>query len=188
MDPGLLQEITGGIQGVDSIINAFSDISAGNFAAQQFQFNESLSKIQGEEALSQGQFEQQISQQKTAQLSGEQVAAEAAQGADVHGGTATITKEQTGEIGGLDYLTIGNNAMMKAIGFEIQGANDASQAWQATDAGWNKAGNSLLSGSESMMQSGIKAQAYDIPEIASGEGAGTTVDYSTSLLAGSNIG
>lgn len=155
----------------DSIINALSEIDQANFASKQFEFNADIAKIQSEEAITQGKFEQQISQEKTAALSGQQQAAEAAQGGDIHTGTAEITRQQTGEIGGLDYLTIGNNAMMKAIGFEIQGVNDQTESWQAKNAGANKAMNSLLSGAEETMQMGFKAQSYDLAakKLASGE-------------------
>lgn len=163
MDSGLMT-LMGVEIGGQSLINALSDIDAGNFASKQFEFNEQLSKIEGEEAITQGQFEQQISQQKTAQLSGQQVAAEAAQGADVHTGTAEITRQQTGEIGGLDYLTIGNNAMMKALGYQIQGLNDQTNAWQEKQSADTKAMNSLLSGAESTLQMGFKAQSYDLAE------------------------
>lgn len=157
-----LMSMMGVEQGGQSLINALSDISEGNFAAQQFEFNEQMSKIQGEEAITQGQFEQQQIEQKTAQLSGQQVSAEAAQGVDVHTGTPQITRQQTGEIGGLDYLTIGNNTMMKALGYQIQGLNDQTSAWEAESAASNKAMNSLLSGAEETMQAGFKAQSYDL--------------------------
>ena len=168
MDSGLMNAM-GVVVAGDSLINALSEIDQASFASKQFEFNADMAKIQGEEAITQGKFEQQISQEKTGALSGQQVAAEAAQGGDVHTGTAELTREQTGEIGGLDYLTIGNNAMMKAIGFEIQGENDKTQEWQATNAGTNKAMNSLLSGAEETMQLGFKAQSYDIPQVVSGE-------------------
>ena len=172
MDSGLMNAM-GVVVAGDSLINALSEIDQASFASKQFEFNADMAKIQGEEAITQGKFEQQISQEKTGALSGQQVAAEAAQGGDVHTGTAELTREQTGEIGGLDYLTIGNNAMMKAIGFEIQGENDKTQEWQATNAGTNKAMNSLLSGAEETMQLGFKAQSYDIQskKLAAGEPA-----------------
>jgi hypothetical protein len=105
--------------------------------------------------------EQQISQEKTAGLSGQQVAAEAAQGIDVHTGTAELTREQTGEIGSEDYLTIGNNAFLKGLGYKIEGVNAGASAAMEKEAGLNKAGNSLLGGSNDLYQAQIKAIAYD---------------------------
>ena len=143
-----------------SFANAFADISQSNFIAQQFQLNEQLAGVQSQEAIDQGKVEQQVSQEKTAALGGQQVAAEAAQGVNVHGGTAEITREQTGEIGGLDYTTIGNNAFLKSLGYKIDAVNDQSQATMQQEAGSNKAANTLLGGGIDFYQSSIKASSY----------------------------
>lgn len=154
-DAGIIEE------GASSFANAFADISQSNFIAEQFKMNEQMANIQAGEAITQGTIEQQVSQQKTGELSGEQKASEAAQGVEVHSGTAEITRSQTAEIGGEDYATIGNNAMMKALGFKINALNDKSQAEMETSAGINKAANTLLSGANEMYSSSMKAMSYD---------------------------
>ena len=169
MGIGTLNELTGIMQGGNALINAFADISQSDFVSQQFLFNENIAKIQSEEAITQGKFEQTISQERTAQLSGQQQAAEGAQGADVHTGTAAVTREQTSTIGGLDYLTIGNNAFLKSLGYKIEGENAKTEAWQTKAAGENKAENSLLGGAEEMFQSHIKALSYDQPKVEQDE-------------------
>jgi len=161
MDIPLLQKLTGGVQLFDSFANAFADISQSNFIAQQFQMNEKLAGIQSEEALNQGREEQTVSQERTSQLSGSQKAAEAASGVDVNSGTPEITRQQTGEIGGLDYLTLGNNAFMKSLGYQIQGENMGTQAELEKNAGITKASNALLGGGEELYQTQLKAIAYD---------------------------
>ena len=161
MNIDTLNILSGGDQMLNSFANAFSDISQSNYVAQQFKFNEQLAGIQSQEALTQGQTEQEISQEKNAQLSGQQVVAEAAQGVDVHSGTAEVTRQQTGEIGGKDYLTLGNNAFLKSIGYKIEGVNDQSESNMQTTAGVNKAAQSLLGGANDMFGSTMKAMAYD---------------------------
>jgi hypothetical protein len=161
MNVDTLNEMGGISQGLNSFANAFSEISQSDFIAQQFKFNEQLAGIQSEEAITQGTTEQEISQEKNAQLSCQQVVAEAAQGVDVHTGTAELTRQQTGEIGGKDYLTLGNNAFLKSLGYKIAGLNDESQAGMQQTAGINKAENTLLGGATEMFQSSMKAVAYD---------------------------
>ena len=153
--------LAGGVgQLADSFANAFADISQSDFIAQQFTLNEQLAGVQAKEAINQGKVEQEVSQEKTGQLSGEQIASEAAQGVSVHGGTAEITREQTGEIGGLDYTTIGNNAFLKSLGYKIDAVNNQSSATMQPEAGTNKAANSLLAGGIDFYQSSIKANSY----------------------------
>jgi len=161
MDYGTLQAVEGGVDVLNSIVNATAEINQSDFISKQFQFNEHIAEIQSREAITQGRVEQQISQERTAQLHGEQVAAEAAQGVDVNSGTPAITRQQTAEIGGIDYLTLGNNAAMKALGFKIQGENAATQAGLETSAGFNKAGDTLLGGAEQLFQTQLKAIDYE---------------------------
>ena len=161
MDVTTLNLLMGAVGAGNGIANAFADISQGNFIAQQFKFNQQIADIQGQEATLQGQEQQQVSQERTAELSGSQIGAEAAQGVDVHTGTSAITRQQTSEIGALDYLTIGNNAFLKTLGFKIQGVNDSTQAGMAQNAGQFKASQSLLGGAEELFQGTMKAIDYN---------------------------
>lgn len=161
MNLDTLNVLTGVEALTGSFANAFADISQSNYVAQQFQFNEQIAKIQSEEAINAGTVEQEISQEKTGQLSGQQQASEAAQGVSVNSGTAVITRQQTSEIGGKDYLTIGNNAFLKSLGYQIQGVNDKSEAVMTKEAGVNKATNTLLGGANDFYRSTMKAVAYD---------------------------
>lgn len=165
MDIALLSVLTGAGQMGNGIANAFAESSQSNFIAQQFKFNEDIAKIQTEEATLQGREEQQVSQERTAQLGGAQQAAEAAQGVDVTTGTPAITRFQTSEIGGLDYLTIGNNAFLKGMGYKISALNDQTQATLTEEEGANKSINSLFQGGEELYQGGIKAVAYNDPKL-----------------------
>lgn len=161
MDIGLVDLLQGGIDLGNGIANAYADQSNANFIAQQFKFNSQISEIQGQEALEQGKFEQQLSQERTAQLSGQQQGAEAAQGVDVSTGTPAITRLQTGEIGGIDYATIGMNSYLKNLGYKIKGLNEKTQGEMEENAGKWKAGQDLLSGAQGLFQSGLKAWDYE---------------------------
>lgn len=162
MDLTTLTDMLGGLEGLaNGAANAYAESSEANFVAGQFKFNQQISAIQAQEAQQQGVIEQQISQERTTQLSGQQITSEAAQGVDVHGGTAVITRQQTGEIGGLDYLTIGNNAFLKGLGYQIQGENEAAKSALTLEAGKNKASQSLLGGLETLGQDTMKAISYD---------------------------
>ena len=161
MDVGLLQDLMGGTEVMNAAVNAFADQSQSDFISQQFTLNENIAKVQSQEAIDQGKVEQTISQQRTGQIGGAQKAAEAASGVDVKTGTPVTMREQTGEIGGLDYVTIGNNAMMKSLGFQIQAQNDNTNAALQKNAGTTKATQQLLGGGEDLFQSQLKAIDYE---------------------------
>lgn len=161
MDVNLLNTLTGVGKAANSFANAFAEVSQSNFIAQQFQFNEEIAGIQAEQALAQGVVQQQVLQDKTGLLAGEQTARQAAQGVDVNTGTSQVIREQTAERSGRDYLTLGNNAFLKSLGYKIQGLNDETSAAFAKRSGANKANNLLLGGTEELFQTGLKAIAYD---------------------------
>lgn len=161
MNLDTLNILSGGEQLLSGFMNAFADISQSNFIAQQFQLNEQLAQVKAQEAMTAGNVEQQIQQQRTGQLGGQQQAAEAAQGVDVHTGTAAITRTQTGEIGGKDYLTIGNNAFLKGLGYQIEGANANTDAALEKASGTHRATSALLGGANDFYQSTLKAISYD---------------------------
>ena len=112
--------------------------------------------IQGNEAIEQGTVEQEISQQRTAELSGQQQVSETAQGIDVKSGTALATKQQTGDIGALDYLTIGNNAALKSLGFQMDATADNASGQMAKLGGNFKAGQSAYQGTVEMFTDTMK--------------------------------
>ena len=161
MDISTLSYLTGGMDMGNSIANALSDLAESSFTAQQYRFNQQIAGLQSEEALDQGKEQQQVSQERTAELGGQQKAAQAASGVNVNSGSALITRRQTGEIGGLDFTTIGNNAFLKSLGFKIQGLNDAGQAGMAQLAGTNKAMNDLQAGSQELFQNVMKGIDYE---------------------------
>jgi hypothetical protein len=109
----------GGIQKSDALS------AEEKYTHDQLLLNEDLASERSKQAIAQGEFEQGIQQGRTAQMVGGQKASGAAEGIDVNTGTSKIIQEQTAEIGGKDFATIGNNAWMKSLGYQIEGENEA---------------------------------------------------------------
>lgn len=179
MNPSTLNILAGGEQFLGSFANAFADISQSNFIAQQFQMNEQIAEVQATQSEQQGQVEAELSQQRTGQLSGQQVASEAAEGVITNTGTSEATRLETSKIGSQDYLTIGNNAFLKGLGYKIQALNDTSSAQMELQTGRHQASNALLGGASEFYQGTMRAIAYDQQANQAGSGSGSSLGGSS---------
>jgi len=156
----LLNWLAGGLEFGNALFNLATEERRKQYIAQQFKFNEDIANLQQQEAIYAGTIKQNIFQERTAQLSSAQKAAEAAQGVDISSFGPAFTRLQTGEIGGIDYLTIANNAYLEGLGYQIKKENYAiSSMLEQNEAEYEKR-RTLLGGVESLYQSGIKALAY----------------------------
>lgn len=103
-----------------------------------------------------------IEQQKTRANVGAIKSAQAANGVDVNTGSAVDVRSSASELGELNAITIRNNAVKTAYGFqtsatsdEAQSQLDKEQAKYDTEAGDINAGTTLLSKGASGSQSGL---------------------------------
>jgi hypothetical protein len=161
MDLSTLNSLTGGLMQLgDSIANANVEQAFGNFQASQYNNEAELDTLKGQNEQVKGVQEQTIQQEHTTQLSGEQQASEAAQGVDVNSGTARMTKSQTAQIGGLNYLTIGNTAALKSLGFDLSSVTNQASASMAKIGANFKASQSTYQGEIEMFDSTMKGVSH----------------------------
>lgn len=103
--------------------------AAANEQSQVAQQNANIASQQAAQAITQGQTDEQNQELKNANLVGQQRAAMAANGIDISSdGSATDVLASTKWLGQKDVLTIHDNALRSAWGFENQGASAQNQA------------------------------------------------------------
>lgn len=121
------------------------------YQAQVAANNAAIAKQQASLAIQNGQTQEQTQQLKTSAVHGAQRAAMAANGIDLGEGSATDMLATTEFLGKRDQLTIRDNAMRQAWGYQVQAQNytDAGQAMTAT----GDAINPLMAGATSLLGS-----------------------------------
>lgn len=121
-----------------------------DFAESMYDANAGVARLQAGDALSRGHLAEQRHRIDTKRLVGSQRAALGAQGIDVNRDSALDVQADTMAMGELDALTIRNNAVREAWGYEVQAANYGNQAILA-----GRAGRTAFEGS--LLTSGIRA-------------------------------
>lgn len=103
-----------------------------------------------------------IEQQKTRATVGGIKAAQAANGIDVNSGSDVDVRSSAAELGELNAINIRSNAARSAYGQQTQASSDTAQAQldkqeagYDSEAGYLKAGTTLLSGGAAGQQSGL---------------------------------
>ena len=156
------------INGVADLLNGVggfaTDVLAGDqtgidyrFKAQEAGFNAQEAGISVKELWNQEIFNEGKVAIHGAQMEGGEVAAEAAQGLNVHSRASTAITNETSNVTGRDIYTLRNNAFMKAFGYKAQQIQDTAEATlntikanQAEDVG-------LFGGISKFVGSGLKA-------------------------------
>lgn len=121
-----------------------------DFASSMYDANAGIARLQSQDALERGRLLEQRHRIDTRRLIGDQRAYMAAQGIDVNRDSALDVQADTAAMGELDALTIRNNAVREAWGYEVQGMNYANQSQL-----YGAAGDTAMAGS--ILTSGIKA-------------------------------
>jgi len=154
---GIFDELLGGLHLGTSLENYFADQAEASWVEKQAQINSQIDTLKASEAEFQGSVEGEQALKRTAALSGQQVGAEAAEGIDVTKGTPAALRLDTARVGGEDFATTMNNAVLKSLGYRIQGQSDIAEAGLKAGALRNEGSQGLLAGGIEFFGSQFKA-------------------------------
>jgi hypothetical protein len=101
---------------------------AAESAAALDEYNAAVADLQAKDAIARGDEEASRYAAEVRGVIGEQVAAFAAGGVDVHFGSAVEVQEDARMLGQMDVDTIENNSAREAWGYEVQAFNDRQAA------------------------------------------------------------
>lgn len=153
-----------GIGALGSLTAGISDSAAikaqGEFEAQQLQFNADLSQLQHDDALRRGKKDALKAKHQAKRMIGSQRAAMAAQGIVVDSDTAAQIQEDTLVLGAENAQQIKNNSYREAFGFKVQALDLKGQARMAQLSSKQKARNTLLTASLSMVSGLAESAAH----------------------------
>lgn len=121
-----------------------SALDQGKYQQRVAENNAITSEYAAKDALTRGAADEQQQRIKTRQVMGAQRAALAASGVDVNSGTGSRILTDSAGLGELDALTIRENAMRSAWGYQTQAENSRAEGALARYAGKQKAAASLL--------------------------------------------
>ena len=132
---------------ISSIGSAFSQVQAGKMNRAVADFNASMSRLKARDARFRGQQEIAKHGMGVAQLKGQQRAAMAAQGIDVSaGGTVDEALDDTQYWATIDRVTMQNNIIREAFGFEQDAVVTQAEGRRANNAGRQQAIGSIVGG------------------------------------------
>jgi len=131
-------------------MSAMSSLSAGSFAEDIGQMNESSLNRQADARIEAGKIEEQTQRTKTSQIKGQQKTSFAASGVDISSGSPVDILSDTAAIGELDALTIRSNAETDAYNLRMQGVSAGLQGKLAKRQGIGGAVGSVLTTSGSI--------------------------------------
>jgi hypothetical protein len=154
MSVSAVNSVAGGIAGANSAR------AQGAVSQSLNDINASRDNLMATEATLKGDVASRQLAQRTKLLIGSQRASAAAGGVDVNKGSAALVQEDTAGSSAIDQLTIKNNAMMEAFGFQMQGESSTFQGKMAAAAGKNAAGNTLLTGGLNAVSYGLRSGYY----------------------------
>lgn len=143
------------MQGVQASQQADAQKTAANYNAQVQANNAMVASQQRSVTIQNGQAQAANSEMQQAQLLGKQRAAFAANGMDLHSGSAVDVLTSTKVLGNQDVATIQTNAARQAWGYAVEGNNYTAQSnldkWQADST--NPAAIGAMTGSQSLLTS-----------------------------------
>jgi hypothetical protein len=113
---------------------AGAQFASGSTRAAEERANESIATEQAESEMKTGAYNANITRQRGAQVVGSQIAAIGGNNLQ-QGGTPAQVVANTAAANERNTLTVQNNALRRAWGFEVQGASDAFQAKQDEEGG-----------------------------------------------------
>jgi hypothetical protein len=139
-----------GLSAAGSIGTAYSQSEAlkatGRYQKSIADVNATMADLAGTQTLQAGDIAASRKNLETKGKVGEELAVQGASGVDVGSGSAALTRIGTNLAGGIDELTIRNNAARQAWGYKVQGIQDRFQGQFAQMTAENQAKQTLLSG------------------------------------------
>jgi hypothetical protein len=143
-----------GLSAIGAITSAFMESSAikaqGAYEKSISDTNAAIASLQSTETLQAGQVATARRISQTQQQVGTQRAVTGASGTDVAGASAVLGRLTTENVGGIDALTIKNNAQRQAFGYQAQGI-------QATAAGQFAELTARARATQSLLMGGLQA-------------------------------
>lgn len=128
------------------LVGGFSQRENAKSQRDLARFNERAEELRAEDARRRGVELAALSRGKTKKVRGSQRATLAASGVDVSTGSAADVQAETEDIGETEAITIKNNAMREAFGFETKGAATRLKGELAFRAGTSRATETFLTG------------------------------------------
>jgi hypothetical protein len=129
-----------------TLISAKGAIDQGNYASKVAENNALSAKYAADDALARGAVEEQKTRDQTRALMGRQRAALAANGINTGSGTGSLLLQDAASAGEFDALTVRNNAMKQAYGFNVQADNLLAEGKATKAASRGQAMGTLLTG------------------------------------------
>lgn len=133
-----------------TLASSFSQAAAiksqGIWESSQMKQNAKLMDFRAKEAERMGETTAQQRAMQIKKLQGRQRAVAAAQGVEVHDGSALDIQAETAGMGALDIATIRNNAWREAWGYKVEAGNLRSSAKMTSLSAKYKARTTLLTG------------------------------------------
>ena len=140
---------------VSTAVSAAAAAQSASYQAQVAENNQNIAHQNAALSIQEGTQKEAASSQLTAQREAKIAAEVGASGMDNSFGSAVRLEADTASLGETDALTIRNNALNQAIGYQNQGSAFGAQANQDQTAGWLNSFSSLASGTAKT------AQAYN---------------------------
>lgn len=142
----MCEAVTIGLMMASTAMAAKSSYDQGKYQERVGENNALSAKYAADDAMARGAVEEQQTRNRTRALMGQQRAALAANGIDATSGTGSQLLTDAAGFGEFDALTVRNNAMKQAYGFNVQATNLLTEGKTAKIAGTNQATGTLLTG------------------------------------------
>lgn len=139
-----------GISAIGAITNAFSEAAAdkaqGAYESTIANTNAEIAGVQARQTLETGDIEASRKELQTQGQVGAERAAQGASGVDVASGSSALVRGSTALAGGIDELTIRNNAARQAWGYQTQAIQSTFQGQFDQLTATSKSTQALLTG------------------------------------------
>jgi hypothetical protein len=144
--------MSAGVTAGAGLLSGVAQYEAGRTRSNLLRSNASVAGQQSQSELDAESRNEQALRMKQAAVTGQQVAQTGANNLQQRGSPSQV-QQSTAEINETDILTMRNNAMRKAWGFQVQRASDTFQSEQAGRIGaFQGAGSILAGGGKSLEQ------------------------------------
>lgn len=144
-----------------SVVSAASAMQQADDARSLANYNAKVREYQAQDTIDRAAVEEQKQREQVRQFMGKQRASMGASGVEVGQGSFGDVLAQSAEMGERDSLTIRNNAMRAAWGYETQSAAEQFEGEARARAYQGRAVGSLLSGAGDVYAIGVKKQWWE---------------------------
>jgi|Laugresu1bdmlbsd_1035121.scaffolds.fasta_scaffold06672_3 hypothetical protein len=144
-----------------SAVSASASMQQAEDARNMAAYNKQVRDYQAQDTIARGAVEEQKQREQGRQFMGRQRAAMGASGAMADSGSFGDVLIQSAEMSERDALTIRNNAMRAAWGYETQGAAEEFEGRARSRAYQGQALGSVLTGAGNVYAAGIKKQWWE---------------------------